>query len=146
MGHKQPPTPMQTDNTIAYGFVTNKIASKCLKSMDMRIHWLQRRALQCQFRHYWQPGPTNLGDYVTRHHAAIHHHAVCPILLTPIQHLDLLKEKKLYKHSVSSNSRIPTQQGCAIHIVSTIYLSGLHSYWESVCLGGARPTHVTRFK
>ena len=31
MGHKQPSTPMQTDNTIAYGFVTNKISSKRLK-------------------------------------------------------------------------------------------------------------------
>ena len=99
MGHKQPPSPMHTDNTTAYGFVTNKIASKCLKSMDMRIHWLQRRALQCQFRHYWQPGPTNLGDYVTRHHAAIHHHAVCPILLTPIQHLDLLRKRALQTFS-----------------------------------------------
>ena len=31
MGHKQPPTPIQTDNTTAYGFVTNNIASERLK-------------------------------------------------------------------------------------------------------------------
>ena len=35
IGHKQPPTPMQTDNTTTYGFVSNNIASKRLKSMDM---------------------------------------------------------------------------------------------------------------
>ena len=31
MGHKQPPTLMQTDNKTAYGFVTNNITSKRLK-------------------------------------------------------------------------------------------------------------------
>ena len=38
MGHKQPPTPMQTDNTTAHGVVNNNISSKRLKSMDMRLH------------------------------------------------------------------------------------------------------------
>ena len=37
IGHKQPPTPMQTDNTTAHGLVTNNIARKRLKSMDMRL-------------------------------------------------------------------------------------------------------------
>ena len=41
MGHKQPPTPMQTDNTTALGVATNSIASKRLKSMDMKFHWLR---------------------------------------------------------------------------------------------------------
>ena len=40
MGHKQPPTPMQTDNTTALGVVTNNIASRRLKSMGMKLHWL----------------------------------------------------------------------------------------------------------
>ena len=40
MGHKQPPTPMQIDNSTAVGIVTNKILPKALKAMDMRIHWL----------------------------------------------------------------------------------------------------------
>ena len=31
MGHKQPPKPMQTDNTTAYGVVTNNIPRKRLK-------------------------------------------------------------------------------------------------------------------
>ena len=95
MGHKQPPIPMQTDNTTAHGFVTNNIASKQLKSMDTRIHWLRCRALQGQFRHYWQPGPTNLGDCVTKHHASIHHRAVHPTFLTPKLHLDKLRKRAL---------------------------------------------------
>ena len=95
MGHKQSPTPMQTDNTTAHGFVTNNIASKRLKSMDMRIHWLRCRALRGQFRHYWRPGPTNLGDYVTKHHAAIHHRAVRPTFLTPKLQLDKLRKRAM---------------------------------------------------
>jgi len=93
MGHKQPPTPVQTDNTTALGIVNNNIASKRLKSMDMRLHWLRCRAAQAQFRHYWRPGPTNTGDYVTKHHAGVHHQAVRPKYLTPKRHLDLLRRR-----------------------------------------------------
>ena len=46
MGHPQPPTPMQTDNSTAYGVVTNKIMPKATKSMDMRFHWLRDREQQ----------------------------------------------------------------------------------------------------
>ncbi len=35
MGHKQPPTPMQTDNTTALGVENNNIQSQCTKAMDM---------------------------------------------------------------------------------------------------------------
>ena len=93
MGHKQPPTPMQTDNTTALGVVTNNIASKRLKSMDMKLHWLRCRAAQEQFRHFWRPGPSNDADYVTKHHAPIHHRAVRPKYLTPRSHLDLLRKR-----------------------------------------------------
>ena len=89
MGHKQPPTAMQTDNTTAHGVVTNNITSKRLKSMDMKIHWLQCRIAQKQFRHYWQLGPNNLGDYVMKHHASIHHKAVRGTYLKPKYKLEL---------------------------------------------------------
>jgi hypothetical protein len=39
LGHKQPPTPMQTDNTMAIGVVNNNVMKK-LKLMDMKYHWL----------------------------------------------------------------------------------------------------------
>ena len=93
MGHPQPPTPMQTDNTTALGVVNNNIASKRLKSMDMKLHWLRCRAAQEQFRHFWRPGPHNNADYVTKHHAAVHHRAVRPTYLTPKAHLDRLRQR-----------------------------------------------------
>ena len=52
IGHKQPPTPMQTDNTYALGVVTNNIIIKRHKSMDMNLHWLLYQISQKQFRHY----------------------------------------------------------------------------------------------
>jgi hypothetical protein len=35
LGHKQPPTPMQTDNTTALGVVNNNVMKK-LKAIDMK--------------------------------------------------------------------------------------------------------------
>ena len=58
MGHEQPPTPMQTDNTTAHGVVTNNIASKCLKSMDMKLHWLRCRISQKHFPTTGNQDPT----------------------------------------------------------------------------------------
>ena len=38
MGHKQPPTPMQTDNAMAEGVINEKVQQKRTKAMDMRFH------------------------------------------------------------------------------------------------------------
>ena len=93
MGHKQPLAPMQTDNTTALGVENKKIVSKRLKSMDMIINWLQHIIAQEQFRHYWKTGLTNLGDYSTKHHAAIHHRTLRPTYLTPKKYLDLIRKR-----------------------------------------------------
>eukprot|EP00804_Cyclotella_cryptica_P025748 CCRYP_002931-RA/>CCRYP_002931-RA protein AED:0.65 eAED:0.65 QI:0/-1/0/1/-1/0/1/0/84 len=53
--------------------------------MDMRFHWLRCRINQKHFRPYWRAGATNLADYVTKHHPAIHHQAVRPLFLTTDQ-------------------------------------------------------------
>ena len=46
MGHNQPPTPIQTDNSTAFGVVTNNnIQPRRTKAMDMRFHWLRDRPL-----------------------------------------------------------------------------------------------------
>eukprot|EP00804_Cyclotella_cryptica_P020437 CCRYP_014425-RA/>CCRYP_014425-RA protein AED:0.04 eAED:0.02 QI:0/0/0/1/1/1/2/0/1218 len=82
MGHPQPPTPIQTDNSTALGVVNNTIQPKRTKAMDMRFHWLRCRTNQKHFRPYWHAGATNLADYVTKHHPAIHHQAVRPLFLT----------------------------------------------------------------
>jgi hypothetical protein len=73
MGHPQPPTPIQTDNTTVEGVINNKIQPKHTKAMDMRFHWLCDREQQKKFQIYWRPGGANLADYWTKHHAPAHH-------------------------------------------------------------------------
>jgi hypothetical protein len=50
MGHKQPPTSIQTDNAMAEAIVNAKIQLKRTKAMDMRFHWLRDRECQKQFK------------------------------------------------------------------------------------------------
>jgi hypothetical protein len=57
MGHPQPRTLVQTDNS------TDRIRPKALKAMDMRFNWLRCREAQGQYRFYWRPGTQNLADY-----------------------------------------------------------------------------------
>ncbi len=42
MGHLQPPTPMQTDNTTALSIFNNNVIKK-LKALDMKYHLLHNR-------------------------------------------------------------------------------------------------------
>ncbi len=93
MGHTQPPTPIQTDNSTALGVVNNTIQPKRTKAMDMRFYWLRDRENQEQFRTYWKAGPSNRGDYVTKHHPAIHHQSVRPIYLTAKSKLDAFRRQ-----------------------------------------------------
>eukprot|EP00804_Cyclotella_cryptica_P017742 CCRYP_001167-RA/>CCRYP_001167-RA protein AED:0.39 eAED:0.39 QI:0/0/0/1/0/0/5/0/585 len=83
LGHKQPPTPIQTDNSTAEGIVNNRVQPKRTKAMDMRFHWLRDRRESKTIRFYWRPGTTNRGDYFTKHHPASHHRNMRPELLTP---------------------------------------------------------------
>jgi hypothetical protein len=73
--HIQPPTPLSTDNSTAFGILNETIKQKRSKAMDMdmRYHWLTDRVRQKQFDLYWRPGRENLGDYHTKHHSAQHH-------------------------------------------------------------------------
>ncbi len=89
LGHPQPPTPIQTDNTTVLGVVNNNVMKK-LKAMGMKYHWLWDRISQKQFRHYWAPSNENKGDYVTKHHAPVHHEAMRSIFLTSIATLQAL--------------------------------------------------------
>ncbi len=73
MGHIQPPMPAQTNNSTALGVVNSNIQPRQTKAMDMWFHWLCCREAQQQFRFYWCPGKTNLGNYWTKHHCGSHH-------------------------------------------------------------------------
>eukprot|EP00804_Cyclotella_cryptica_P022383 CCRYP_015922-RB/>CCRYP_015922-RB protein AED:0.47 eAED:0.47 QI:0/-1/0/1/-1/0/1/0/161 len=93
LGHTQPPTPIQIDNSTALGIVSNIIQPKRTKAMDMRFHWLRCRTNQKQFRTYWRAGATNLADYVTKHHAPIHHCTIRALYLTDPTKLAHLQTK-----------------------------------------------------
>ena len=62
LGHPQPTTPMQVDNTTAVGFTNNTIKQKRSNSIDMRFYWIRDRSCQGHFKIYRGPGSTNLGD------------------------------------------------------------------------------------
>lgn len=46
MAHKQPPTPIQTDNAMVDAIIHGKVQPKRTKAMDMRFHWQRNR--ECQ--------------------------------------------------------------------------------------------------
>ena len=46
MGHPQPPTPVQVDNSTTNGFANKQIKQQRSKSMDMRFYWIQDRVEQ----------------------------------------------------------------------------------------------------
>jgi hypothetical protein len=73
LGHKQPPTPVETDNNTATGYSNGTIKQKWTKAMDMRFYWIKDRVKQGQFKIYWGPGFQNLADYFTKHHLPAHH-------------------------------------------------------------------------
>jgi hypothetical protein len=73
LGHKQPPTSMETDNATATGYSNGTIKQKRTKAMDVRFYWIKDRVKQGQFDVYWGPGYQNLADYFTKHHSPAHH-------------------------------------------------------------------------
>ncbi len=87
IGHPQPCTPIQTNNTTAEGVINNKIQPKQTKAMDMRFNWLSNQEAQGQFRIYWHPGKSNLVDYFTKHHPPAHHVDVRAEFLTKVKEL-----------------------------------------------------------
>ena len=102
MGHPQPGTPIQTNNLTAEGVVNSKIQPKQTKAMDMRFHWLRDREAQGQFRIYWQPGKTNLADYVTKHHPPAHHVNVRSDFLTRVKELAEARRQRQEQRQITS--------------------------------------------
>jgi hypothetical protein len=60
MGHKQPPTPLQTNNSMAEAVINGKVQSKQTKAMDMQFYWLRDQECQQHFRIYWRQGKIEL--------------------------------------------------------------------------------------
>ena len=94
LGHKQPPTPLQTDNSMAEAVINGKVQPKRTKAMDMRFHWLRDRECQQQFRIYWRPGKLNYADYWTKHHPTKHHQNIRKEFITPQIVLEMLRQEQ----------------------------------------------------
>jgi hypothetical protein len=59
LGHKQPPTPMITDNSTASGIANEPVKEKRSKAMDMRFYSIRDRVRQNQYHVYWRRSSTN---------------------------------------------------------------------------------------
>jgi len=81
MGHPQPATPLELDNTTAFGILTKQLIPKRSKAIDMRFFWLQDRENQRQFNLYWHKGDDNIADYFTKQHPPSHHQKMRKILM-----------------------------------------------------------------
>ena len=86
MGHPQPATPIQVDNSTAAGIANDNIKIQRSKAIDMRFYWVRGRVNQQQFHVYWKPGRDNNADYFTKHHTAAHHQRMRPIYLHQSNH------------------------------------------------------------
>ena len=89
LGHPQPPTLIQVDNSTAAGIANKSVKQRRSKAMDMRFYWIQDRVLQDQFRVYWNRGTGNLADYFTKHHPATTHQNMRKVYLELQTHLAL---------------------------------------------------------
>ena len=105
LGHKQPPTPVQTDNAMADGVINGKVQPKRTKAMDMRFHWLRDRECQEQFRFYWRPGRLNYADYWTKHHSAKHHKGIRREFLTPYIVVEMLRQEQALRRRNTTVAR-----------------------------------------
>jgi hypothetical protein len=80
--HTQPPpTPIETDNTTATGYINGTIKQKRRKSMDIRFYWIKDQVKQGQFKIYWGSGYQKLADYFSKHHSLAHHKRIRDIYI-----------------------------------------------------------------
>ena len=115
LGHPQPATPIQVDNSTANEFANNTIKQKQSKAIDMHFYCIPDRTSQGQFLIYWQLGITNLGNYHTKHNSPAHHQLMRPTYLHTTEHLAHCAIAHIMRGCV--NSRVPTtlRHGSSFH-------------------------------
>ena len=112
MGHKQPPTPIQTDNTTAFGFVSKIMVSKATTSTDMKYWWMRGRSDLQIFCYHWVKSKENRADYWTKHFCAAHHKETRPQNLTRPAEVALLRLRKGPRpHQFQTTSRVCSLPG-----------------------------------
>jgi hypothetical protein len=81
MGHPQPATPVQTDNSTACSIANDNIKQQHSCAIDMRFYWIRDWVKQGKFNIYWGPGKCNMANYYTKHHLPTHHQLMWPSYL-----------------------------------------------------------------
>eukprot|EP00957_Ditylum_brightwellii_P076500 5814240-Ditylum_brightwellii.AAC.1 len=59
--HKQPPTPIMTDNSAAYRKINKTVKQHRICAIDMHFYWVHNRVAQNLFIVCWPPRKNNLG-------------------------------------------------------------------------------------
>jgi hypothetical protein len=118
MGHPQPPTPIQTDNSTTLRVVTSNIQPRKTKAMDMLFHWLRCREAQSQFQFFWRPGTTKLANYWAKHHCAAHHIEQHPKFLMP---QSMITDLQASKQRATHTRTFAQPQTCSSSSVKTTY-------------------------
>jgi hypothetical protein len=81
LGHAQPATPLQTDNSTADGIINGTVKQQRSKAIDMRFYWVHDHSNQGHYNVFWASGRGNLGDYFTKHPPPSHHRLMRPVFL-----------------------------------------------------------------
>jgi len=79
IGHPQPPTPINVDNTTAVGIKNDTIKKQRSKSFKMRYFYACDQVKVGNFDVQHQPDAENIGDYPSKNLHAPHHQHVCPL-------------------------------------------------------------------
>jgi hypothetical protein len=120
LGHRQPPTPLQTDNAMADCVINGKVQPTWTKAMDIRFHWLPNRECQRQLPIYWWPGKLNYADYWTKHQREIHHRNMRKEFLTPHIILEILwMEQQIYAARAAWRMAITMALGEGVMILTS---------------------------
>ena len=115
LGHPQPATPTQVDNSTADGFANNTIKQKLSKAIDMRFYWIRDRTSQDQFLIYWQHRITILGDYHTKNHSPPHHQLMRPAYLHTSEELAQCPIAHILQGCVNSCVPKTMRHGTSLH-------------------------------
>ncbi len=131
MGHPQPRTPIQTDNSTSEGVINSRVRPKHTKLMDMQFEWLLDREQQGQSWIYWKPGKTNLADYFTKHHPPAHHCNVRGDFLMRVPELHKLHQEQAMKIGNSSDDAQETGLAMTDGIMfPKCFCKGVLAYWD----------------
>ena len=93
IGHRQPATLVQTENSSAKGIVNRTAKQRRSKEIYMRYYWIQYQPEQGQLKKYWSKGATYRAYYFTKEHNTYHHQSIRPMYLKNIIETRLPKEK-----------------------------------------------------